>query len=290
MAVAVLLAGAVLWGLYWWPLKALAQAGVSGPLVPMAAYGVSALTLAPLVWVQRRQWRPRLGVLALIALLGGWANASFTTTLTHGSVVRVMLLFYLSPVWTVLAARVVLGEPVTPLRLAALATAMAGLVTTLGGTAVLEAPLAAMDLLALSSGLAFALTNVAMRAAQGVSDAVRATALFSGCAGLCGVFAVVTGDPAPLPEGPAAAGLAALGLLWVLPATLATYYGVARLEAGRAGILLLSEMVVGLVSAVLLGNETLGPREAVGGALVLAAAALEARGQGQTVRTGEQPA
>jgi len=47
----------------------------------------------------------------LICLLGGWANASFATSLAEGNVVRVMLLFYLAPVWTMLAARIFLAEP-----------------------------------------------------------------------------------------------------------------------------------------------------------------------------------
>jgi EamA-like transporter family. len=71
--------------------------------------------------------------------------------------------------------------------------------------------------------------------------------------------------------------LVALALAWVLPGTLATFYGVARLDAGKAAILLLTELVVGVFSAVAIGGETLSAQEAIGGALILVAAAIEAR-------------
>lgn len=72
-------------------------------------------------------------------------------------------------------------------------------------------------------------------------------------------------------------GLAGLALVWVLPGMLATFYGVARLDAGKAAILLLAELVVGVFSAVWIGGEQLAMQEAVGGTLILAAAVIEAR-------------
>ena len=292
MPIAILLAGSVLWGLFWWPLKALAGAGVAGSFVQLVAYALPALVLAPWAWASRAAWQNRLGLLMLIALLGGWANASFASALTHGAVVRVMLLFYLAPVWTIVAARIVLAEPITPQRLAALAMAMTGLAFTLGGPQVFAAPLGAIDLLALSSGLAFALTNVAIRAAHGgeaLPESARAVAVFASCAALSAGFMLWANEAPPELDTTTTLWLLALGLLWVLPGTLATYYGVARLEAGRAAILLLAELVVGVASAVIIGGEHLGLKEAIGGALILAAAVLEARSEGAPARQ-EAPA
>ena len=280
MAISVLLAGSVMWGLFWWPLKALAGMGLSGSFIQVAAYAVPALVLLPWAWASRAAWKNRLALLALIGLLGGWANASFASALTYGSVVRVMLLFYLAPVWTIVAARIVLAEPITPQRLAALAMAMTGLAFTLGGPQVFAAPLGTIDLLALSSGLAFALTNVAIRAAHGgeaLPEIARSVAVFASCAALSAGFMLWSNEPPPALDTTTTLWLLALGLLWVLPGTLATYYGVARLEAGRAAILLLAELVVGVASAVIIGGEHLGLKEAIGGALILGAAILEAR-------------
>ena len=123
-AISVLLGGSLLWGLFWWPLKAFAAAGISSNFVQVSAYGLAAVALLPFVWRSLALWREQSGLLLIIAIVGGWANASFVTSLTYGSVVRVMLLFYLAPVWTILAARIFLAEPFTRLRLAALALAL----------------------------------------------------------------------------------------------------------------------------------------------------------------------
>lgn len=276
-AISVLLGGSVLWGLLWWPLKAFDAAGIPSSFVQVFAYGLSALALLPFVWRSQAQWRGHSGLLLLIAIVGGWANASFVTSLSYGSVVRVMLLFYLAPVWTILAARIFLSEPFTRLRLAALALALAGLLATLGGPEIFSTPLSAIDLLALSSGLAFALNNVAIRVGHRLPDTVRAAAVLAGCALISLLLLLWNGPALPALAPGHVWGLVALALVWVLPGMLATFYGVARLDAGKAAILLLAELVVGVLSAVWIGGEHLSAREAVGGALILAAAVIEAR-------------
>lgn len=278
-AISILLAGSVLWGLFWWPLKALDADGIHSGFVQVFAYGLSALVLIPLVWRSAQGWRSQKGLLLLIAVLGGWANASFATSLSEGSVVRVMLLFYLAPVWTIIAARIFLAEAFTRLRLIALLLALSGLFWTLGGPAIFATPLSSVDLLALSSGLAFALNNVAIRAGHALPEMARAAAVFTGCAVISLVLMAFHGQTAPSLDALHIAELAALGLFWVLPGTLATFYGVARLNAGRAAILLLTELVVGVFSAVLIGNEQLSLHEIAGGVLILSAAIIEARSE-----------
>jgi drug/metabolite transporter (DMT)-like permease len=268
-----------MWGLFWWPLKAFDAAGIHSGFVQVFAYSLSALVLLPFAWRRQSIWRNQTGLLLLIALLGGWANASFATSLAEGSVVRVMLLFYLAPVWTIIAARIFLAEAFTRLRLTALLLALAGLFATLGGPEIFAAPLSTTDLLALSSGLAFALNNVAIRAGHGLPELIRALAVFAGCAVISLGFMLWNPQPLPTLNALHVWALVALGLLWILPGTLATFYGVARLDAGRAAILLLTELVVGVFSAVLIGGEHLSMQEVVGGALILSAAVIEARSE-----------
>ncbi len=278
-AVSALLAGSVFWGLFWWPLKSLSMFGIQGGIVQVYAFGLSVLLLLPFAWNNLAQLRGQIRLILLIAALGGWATAALVTSLAAGSVVRVMLLFYLAPVWTILAARIFLGEAFTRLRLIALGLALAGLAATLGGPEIFSTPLSAIDMLALSSGLAFAFNNVAIRVGHGLPDTVRAVAINAGCALISFGFMCREAKPMQTLDVMQLGILSALGLFWVLPGTLATFYGVARLDAGKAAILLLAELVVGVFSAVLIGGEQLSMQEITGGFLILTAAIIEARSE-----------
>lgn len=276
-AISALLVGALFWGMLWWPLKLMNGFGISGSIVQVFAYGLAASIMLPFALRSVAQWGDQLGLLAIITLMGGWANAALVTSLTEGSVVRVMLLFFLAPVWTLLAARIFLGELFTRLRILSLTLALSGLVATLGGPELFSEKLSVIDLLALSSGLAFALNNVAVRVGHHLTDSVRATAMTGGCALIAFAFLSFGAKPVQSLDFQQISLMLAFGLVWILPGTLVTFYGVARLDAGRAAILLLGELIVAVISAVLIGGEGLSWREAVGGTLIMSAAVIEAR-------------
>jgi drug/metabolite transporter (DMT)-like permease len=57
--------------------------------------------------------------------------------------------------------------------------------------------------------------------------------------------------------------------------TFGTQWGVTQLDAGRASIIIIMELVAAVVSASLLLGETLTPQELLGGLLVVATVAAE---------------
>ena len=116
LATAVLLFSATLWGLTWMPLKAFVGQGLPGPLVSLLTYGsVGGLAVA-LLWRDRAAWRAQWGLVLALLLVGGWANASFVNAVMLGDVARVMFLFYLSPVWSVLGGWLFLKEKMGGIR------------------------------------------------------------------------------------------------------------------------------------------------------------------------------
>lgn len=277
--VAVLLFSATLWGLSWWPLKAFAEAGLSGPVLVLLTYGALGVIGLPWLWREYPRWRAQAAVLGVIALVGGWANAAFVNALVLGDVVRVMLLFYLSPVWSVLGGRLFLGERVSQRRALAVVLALAGAFLVVGGFAALGSPLSVADLLALSAGLGFAANNVASRAGQSIPMASKTVAVFVGCAPMALLLLALQGTAdlaGPAPSVGLGLALAAYACIWTVLATATWQYGVTHMEAGRAGVILIAELLVALASAMLIGGETLEAREWLGGALIALAAVLEA--------------
>lgn len=272
----VLLLGASLWGLGWMPLAHFAGQGLAGMPLVLCTYGLLSVIAVPLVLRQRRQWWGQRGALLAIGVFGGWATAGLVAALSEGDVVRAMLLFYLAPVWGLLGGRVLFGERLTATRLGALGLAMLGIALTLGISQDTFRPLGASDWLALSAGLAFALNNLATRAADQVPLNSKAVVGFIGSAALGGLFCLLQGTPMPAVDAHQWLQLAGFGLFW-LTAMGAAQYGFSHVEASRAAVLVVIELLVAVLTAAWFGDRELGLREWLGGSLVLAAALIAAR-------------
>ena len=277
----VLLFSASMWGLSSLPLKAFAEYGLSGPLLACVAFGFAGVLGLPLLLREYRQWRHSLPMLVLLALVGGWGNTAYVTALVQGDVVRVMLLFYLLPAWSVLGGRVFLGERISLRRGSAVALALTGAFLVVGGFSAFDAPLSLADLMAVTAGLAFAGNNIIARHAQGIPTASKTVVVFLGCAVLAlPLTLVVSGRDAAgllLDLTPAVLGwLVAYSIGWLALVTATWQWSVSRMEAGRAGVISIAELVVALLAATLVGGETMTVLECVGAVVIALAAILEA--------------
>ncbi len=276
----VLLFSSSLWGLSWWPLKQFINVGLAGPVLSMLVYGPVGLVLAFYLWRERLAWRPQAALVLALALVGGWANTSFVNALMAGDVVRVMFLFYLSPVWSVLGGWLFLGEQVGPRRKLAVGVALAGLWLVLGGARAFVTPLSVADVLALTAGLAFAGNNVIARAGQAIPIRSKTAAVFLGCGLLSGLWVLGLGTPVPAVTLPIFLAVLAYGFGWMLLATATWQFGVTHMESGRAGVVMLAELLVAVLSATWWGGEHLSTLEWIGGALIGCAALIEATDTG----------
>ncbi len=269
------------WGVSWWPLRALQAQGLH-PLwatVLMYLLAVLALTL-----VRPRAWHEllRTPALWLLVLASGTTNAAFNWAVTLGDVVRVVLLFYLMPIWAVLLARWLLAEPITVRALLRVALALAGAAIVLwpDATAAPQPANLLADALSVIGGAAFALNNVMLRRHAASSPAARGLAMFAGGVLVAGVLALGLAAHGLVPAPPAAAaawllGVAALGA-WFLASNLALQYGAARLRANTTAVVMVTEVFFASASAVALGAAALSPALVLGGTLIVAAALLAA--------------
>lgn len=276
LAMFALVSSGMIWGLSWWPLKFFSAAGLDGHAIALTAYALVAVLALPLIWFERGYWRKEWHLLLLIGFFFGLANFLFTSALMMGTVVRGMLLFFLLPAWGVLGGKFLLKERLGLRRLLAAFLCLLGVFIIMGGVKVFAAPLSLADLAALIAGLCYTLAGISNRVAQRIPLASRTLISFVGCATIA-VFGLGLHTPM-IPAMPIMNWIL-LGLfacVWLMGGTALTTFGVTHVAASRAAVLQVMELLVAVVSAVLLGGETLHTEEYIGGALILSATLLEA--------------
>jgi drug/metabolite transporter (DMT)-like permease len=299
LAVAGLALSALVWGLSWWPVRHAHALGVQPLWTTALVYvpGTLAVVLArPAALVRVLRSRQ----LWLVALSAGGANVCFNLGVALGDVVRVVLLFYLMPVWATLLARPLLGERVGPAGWLRLAVALCGALVVLwphdGG---LPLPRQPADWLGLCGGAFFALNNVLLRRCADEAAPPRMLAMF--CGGLlCGAALAWLSQRlgwAPALPAPDASWLLPVGLLGLamLAGSFGLQYGAARLPAALTAVIMMLEIVFASLSSALLGASHPGPQALAGGLLialgVVFGALAEARAErraGAASRPGEE--
>ncbi|WP_259373488.1 DMT family transporter [Aquincola tertiaricarbonis] len=283
LPVLALMVNAFVWGVSWWPFRQFEALGLH-PLWSTAA--IYALVLAALTLWRPGVWRglARTPSLWVLVLASGTTNAAFNWGVTIGDVVRVVLLFYLMPLWALLLARLLLRERLTPMAALRMAMALAGAAVVLwppgGGW---PWPRSLAEVLGLLGGFTFALNNVWLRREAHRADVERATAMFLGgtVVSALGATALMLAGQVAAPSLPGPlAGVAFLALAAAFVcANLALQYGAARLRASVTAVVMLTEIVFAAGSAAALGAGMVDARLLAGGALIVAAALLSVWGQ-----------
>ncbi len=280
-----LLTAALVWGLIWYPYRILRDAGFPGLLASALTYSIALLLGLLLLRRRAGPWRPSWELLWLGVASAG-CNLGYVLATLHGEVVRVLLLFYLAPLWTVLLSRLLLGERLCRVGAAIIALSLAGAFTLLWRAgAGLPIPQDLADWFGLGAGFFFALYNVLSRRVNQVSIEQKSLVAFAGAA-LCGLLlAFLLGEGTALWQGLAAGKVPAAfawGILLLVGAVLVVVnlvaqFGLTHTSANRAIVIMLAEVGFAAVSSWLLAGETMGPREWLGGAMIVTASLFSSK-------------
>ncbi|MBT8408659.1 MAG: DMT family transporter [Alphaproteobacteria bacterium] len=279
LATAIVVGTGALWGFYWLPVRRLAEISLPGAWGTLAIVAAAAILLAPAAYTNRRRLA-RASRLAIASVaLGGAAFALYSIGFVYGRVAIIILLFFLTPVWSVVIGRYVMGWRTPRLRMLAIAIGIAGLAVMLGADGDFPLPRGTGEWLALASGMLWSLATTGIRAKSDLGAPEAAFVFALGAAAAALILAPVLepwpGKAAVQSAGSAIALIFATGGLWWGLSMTALIWATARLEPARVGILLMTEVLVGALSAALLAGEYLGAMELIGGALVLLAGVLE---------------
>ena len=278
LASAIVLATGMFWGIYWLPVRAIADLGLDG------AWGTGAITLAavlfllPFALAKKGALREANLVGVASVALGGGAFALYSIGFLYGKVALVVLLWFFSPVWSVLIAKYLLRWQVPKLRLIAIAVGLCGLFIMLGGDGGIPIPGSLGEWMAFVGGLLWALATAGMRLKSQLPPAPAALLFALGAAATSFLFAPFL-EPVPRVAlsdlSTMAVNVLLTGGLWWGASIAALMWATVRLDPARVGILLMTEVIFGAVTATIFAGESLSPSEMIGGSLVILCGLLE---------------
>ena len=274
----LLMFAAVAWGLFWIPMRYLHDAGFEGGWATSSYFGVSLLALAPIACARWRRLRAGGANLLLIGVLSGAALALYTLSFLYTTVVNALLIFYLTPVWSTLTGKFMLGESITPARVVALVLGLVGLWVILGSHEMVPVPSNPGDWMALSAGVIWAFAAVFLRRSQ--AHAIEFLNIFILGGFLVSLLVLVLRPEFARPPSfsvlspYAIIALAAIAIA-SLPINVIILWAASLLSPGRVGLLMLLEVVCGIAVASVVTDEPYGFLEAVGTLLILGAGIVD---------------
>ena len=271
----------VAWGVFWLPLRAMDDAGITGAWATVMIYVIPLLCALPLVLWRRRAIADGGWLMQMIGIVAGIGLVLYADALIYTQVIKAMLLFYLTPLWSALLARAVLGEAITPVRWIAMALGLAGMLVIFGAETGIPVPRTAGDWMGLGSGLCWAVAAVLLRI-DGREEAAfdnMLVYLFWGTLAAVVVAIMPLSGAHPLPDPARIVDvlpwLIPVLLIIILPATFAIMWGASLLNPAVVGLLFMTEISVGAATAAVWAGEPFGMREIVGIALISAAGLVE---------------
>ena len=263
---------ATLWGLYWIPLRYLENSGISGLWASLLIYAVAFFFVFPRFFKLRADFYASKTLYILLAIFAGRTNLAFVLALLEGEVVRVMILFYLSPVWATLLAFFILNERLKKRNIMALVLAIAGVFLISWHPEIeFTKSFDRADFYAVTSGVAFAISNILVRKIGGLSHSVKMCSAWFGVMVLAGCGTVLTQDSFPVVALNNLLLIFVLGFPLMIIMTWTAQYAVSNLPIYLSSVLFLFEIIVGAISAVMLANEFITIIQFIGIIMILSA-------------------
>ena len=276
----IVAAGALVWGLFWIPLRAFERLGLDPSLITISQFVAPLVFLFPFAIIKKLQGQTVGLEQYTTGLLVGIAFVLYCESLLLTDVVRALILFYVMPAWATLIEVGLMRRRITLWRCVALVLSLCGLVTILGIDLSFSLSLNLGDALALISGIAFAFGAMKVRQDPQVNVFSQVFAFFF-YGSLVAMLLLVIPQTAParIPNKELLLTLipwiTLMTVAFLLPVMWSVYWGSKHVDPGRLGILLQLEAVVGIGSAAVLTGEPFGLREVTGALLVLSAGLVE---------------
>ena len=275
-----LLIAAGMWGLFWIPQRALETGGLTGGWATISQMIIPFLILVPI-----SMWRKFRGLSSgleypLIGLLFGGGIACYANSFLLTDVVRALILFYITPVWTTIFEMIFLRQVPRYYRYITLLLALSGVWIVFGQDGIIPIPQNSGDWIALLGGVLIAASAVRMeiKKPKGIYPILFSFFFYGGLFTLIQAFLLKDYlGPAPSLDSwiQMIPWLILIAILFHIPTNVVILGAPSRIGASLFSIIILFEIVVGSISAALLTEELFGWREGVGSAMIILAGLSE---------------
>ena len=271
----------LLWGTWWFPLRLLNESANNNAIPLTLSFLIAGLFLLCFSLKNVHLLSKRNIVLTLVAAtMGAAAMCLYNEGLLRGNVARILIFFYLTAVWSTIIEIVFLKVPLTVSRALSITAGFIGLFIITGLDKGNFLPNSLADIFGIFSGLLWSICASLIRVNKEL-DVNFGTSIFILMGGVFVLLATL------LPDGQIISGfnsqilfqtyliILAFAFIWLLPGYWLITYGQDHVDPGRAGILLMFEVVIGIISAYLIANELISIRELLGALFILSAPLLE---------------
>ena len=271
----------ILWGTWWYPLRLLNEYADNNAIPLFLSFMLGGFVIFIFSTKNIPSFSKKNILMTLIAAsIGAAAMCLYNEGLIRGNVARILIFFYLTSVWSTLIEIFFLRLPLTIFRACSISAGFIGLFIITGIDQGNFLPNSIADVFGILSGMLWSICATLIRINEEL-DVNFATSIFILVGGVFVILATY------LPDGQTLNGfnsdiffkslpiIIAFAFIWLLPGYWLITYGQDQVDPGRAGILLMFEVVIGVISAYLLANEIITLREFSGAIFVLSAPLIE---------------
>tara|TARA_Y100000996_G_scaffold288681_1_gene228065 strand:- start:154 stop:1047 length:894 start_codon:yes stop_codon:yes gene_type:complete len=262
------------WGIYWLPQRILEDGGLTGGWGTISQMMIGVLILLPLsIW---RKFKGKSSGLELpfTGLLIGGGFICYALSFLLTDVVRALILFYMTPIWTTIFEIIFLKRKPGLERVFTLLLALGGLWVVFSKQTMFPLPENSGDWLALAGGAIFAAGMIRLEVAKydGVFPLIFSFFFYGTIFNIFAGFAL-SDYLGPMPATEAFVAMAPflliISIFYFIPTGIVILWSPSKLGAGLCSILFLSEIIVGVISSSILTNEPFGWREIVGSSMIV---------------------
>jgi drug/metabolite transporter (DMT)-like permease len=271
----------ILWGTWWYPLRLLNDYADNNAIPLFLSFMLGGFAIFIFSTKNISSFSKKNILITLLAAsIGAAAMCLYNEGLIRGNVARILIFFYLTSVWSTMIEVFFLRQPLTIFRACSISAGFIGLFIITGIDEGNFLPNSMADIFGILSGMLWSVCATLIRINKEL-DVNFATSIFILVGGVFVILATY------LPDGQILSGfnfdvfsktilvIIAFAFIWLLPGYWLITYGQDQVDPGRAGILLMFEVVIGVISAYLLANEIITLREFIGAIFVMSAPLIE---------------